>query len=73
MKNLILGLVVGAGVAVLGGVSAHAATCSSWKATCEARGGSSYCEAQFAKCMKTGTWTEGAKFGGATHTGVTKK
>lgn len=53
--------------------AADAASCSSWKATCESRGGSTYCEQQFAKCMKTGTWTEGAKFGGATHTGVAKK
>ena len=52
---------------------ALAASCSSWKATCEKRGGSDYCSAQFDKCMATGTWTEGAKFGGGTHSGVTKK
>lgn len=57
----------------LGSAPAFAASCSSWKATCQSRGGSDYCAAQFAKCMKTGTWTEGAKFGGATHTGVEKK
>lgn len=60
-------------VVVAGHTSASAASCSSWKTTCESRGGAAYCEAQFAKCMKTGTWTEGAKFGGATHTGVQKK
>jgi hypothetical protein len=37
------------------------------------RGGSSDCDAKFAQCMATGTWTEGAKWGGGTHTGVTKK
>jgi len=53
--------------------SASAATCTGWKSTCESRGGGAYCDAQYAKCMKTGTWTEGAKFGGATHSGVQKK
>ena len=52
---------------------ALAASCSSWKALCEKRGGSDYCQAQFNRCLQTGTWTEGDKFGGATHTGVTKK
>lgn len=52
---------------------AAAASCSSWKATCQSRGGGADCDAKFAKCMKTGTWKEGAKFGGATHSGVEKK
>jgi hypothetical protein len=69
MKTIILGLAA----LVSGASAASAASCSSWKSTCESRGGSSYCDAQFAKCMKTGTWTEGAKFGGATHTGLAKK
>jgi hypothetical protein len=58
---------------VAGTSAAYANSCSTWKATCESRGGGAYCEAQFAKCMKTGSWTEGAKFGGATHSGLTKK
>jgi hypothetical protein len=58
---------------VASSIAAHAASCSDWKATCESRGGAAYCEAQFAKCLKTGSWTEGAKFGGATHSGLTKK
>lgn len=53
--------------------AADAATCSGWRATCVKRGGSSDCDAKFAQCMATGTWTEGAKWGGATHSGVTKK
>jgi hypothetical protein len=53
--------------------AAWANSCSSWKSTCESRGGGSYCEAQFSKCMKSGSWTEGAKFGGATHSGLAKK
>ncbi len=73
MKSLFPALAVVLIGVVSGGVSASAASCSSWKATCENRGGAAYCETQFAKCMKTGTWTEGAKFGGATHSGVTKK
>jgi hypothetical protein len=51
---------------------ALAASCSTWKATCEKRGGGSYCEAQFSKCLATGTWVEGSKFGGGTHSGLTK-
>ena len=52
---------------------AFAASCSSWKATCEKRGGGADCQSKFDQCMASGTWTEGAKFGGATHSGVTKK
>ena len=69
MKSVVLAV----SMIVLGTAPAFAASCSSWKSTCDSRGGGSYCDAQFAKCMKTGTWTEGAKFGGATHTGVEKK
>jgi len=58
---------------VLGSAPAFASSCSSWKSTCEGRGGGSYCDAQFSKCMKSGKWTEGAKFGGATHSGLEKK
>lgn len=53
--------------------AAEAATCSQWRSTCESRGGGSACDAKFAKCMKDGTFTEGEKWGGKTHTGVTKK
>jgi len=58
---------------ILNAAPALASSCSSWKSTCVSRGGGSYCEAQFSKCLKTGSWTEGAKFGGATHSGLTKK
>ncbi len=54
-------------------LSAEAASCSGWRATCQKRGGGADCDAKFDKCMATGTWTEGAKFGGGTHSGVTKK
>lgn len=57
----------------VGTAPALAASCSSWKATCEKRGGGSYCEAQYSKCMATGTWVEGAQYGGGTHSGLTKK
>lgn len=69
MKSVVLSLVL---VAV-SGVAAHAASCSDWKATCESRGGGASCQAKFDKCLKTGTFTEGEKFGGATHSGLTKK
>jgi hypothetical protein len=57
----------------LAAAPAFAASCSDWKATCESRGGGAACQAKFDKCMKSGTFTEGEKFGGATHSGLTKK
>ena len=68
-------LVVGFSVAAssVAASASLAASCSDWKATCESRGGGSSCQAKFAKCLKTGTWTEGSAFGGGKHSGVTKK
>lgn len=65
-------LLAAAAVCAFGTGAASAASCSSWKATCESRGGGSSCDAKFAKCLKTGTFTEGAKWGGATHSGLSK-
>jgi hypothetical protein len=48
-----------------------ASTCSGWKAVCESRGPG--CDAKFAQCMKSGCWTEGPKYGGATHCSLAKK
>jgi hypothetical protein len=48
-----------------------ASSCSGWKAICESRGPG--CGAKFQQCMKSGCWTEGAKYGGATHCGLAKK
>ncbi|MFN3867751.1 MAG: hypothetical protein ACK4MF_01650 [Hyphomicrobiaceae bacterium] len=73
MRLNVFSAVLAAAVASLFAVgSANAASCSSWKATCESRGGGASCDAKYAKCLKTGTFTEGAKFGGATHTGLAK-
>lgn len=73
MKSLTMALLL-AGAAALSVASvADASSCSSWRATCQKRGGGADCDAKFDKCMSTGTWTEGAKWGGGTHTGVTKK
>ena len=54
---------------------AVSSTAMTWRgyATRESRVGSFYCAAQFAKCVKTGTRTDGAKSGVATHTGVETK
>ncbi len=72
MKGIVAGLLLaGASVWLLG--SAEAASCSGWRATCLKRGGGSSCDEKYAQCMVTGTWTEGAKWGGGTHSGVTKK
>jgi hypothetical protein len=48
-----------------------ASSCSGWKAVCESRGPG--CDAKFAQCMKSGCWTEGPKYGGATHCSLAKK
>lgn len=69
--SVLMAAIVAAGL--LAGTAADAASCSSWRATCVKRGGGADCDAKFDKCMATGTWTEGAKFGGGTHSGVTKK
>lgn len=65
-------LLAAAAVCAFGVGPAASASCSSWKATCESRGGGSACDAKYAKCLKTGTFTEGAKWGGATHSGLAK-
>lgn len=52
-------------------VAAGASSCSGWKAICESRGPG--CGAKFAACMKSGCWTEGAAYGGATHCGLKKQ
>jgi hypothetical protein len=69
MKSIALAVVLTAASAA----PSFAASCSSWKATCDKRGGGDYCSTQFSQCLSTGTWTEGAKFGGAKHSGLTKK
>ncbi len=69
MRFLLLAAVA---ASAFGAAPASAASCSSWKATCESRGGGAACDAKYAKCLKTGTFTEGAKWGGATHSGLSK-
>lgn len=48
-----------------------ASSCSGWKAICDSRGPG--CDAKFRQCMKSGCWTEGAKYGGGTHCSLTKR
>lgn len=63
-----------AGAMVAFTTSSHAASsCSSWKATCQSRGGAAYCDSQYSACMRSGCWTEGKQFGGKRHCGVSKK
>jgi hypothetical protein len=50
-----------------------AATCSHWKKVCDSRAGGAACDAKFQKCLKDGSWQEGDKWGGKTHTGLGKK
>lgn len=59
--------------------AASAATCSSWRAICVKRASSvnpgylPQCDSKFSACLSSGCFTEGAKFGGATHCGLTRK
>ncbi len=53
-------------------VLAAGGSCSSWKSTCEGRGGGAACVAKFNSCKKSGCFTEGEKWGGATHCGLSK-
>ncbi len=50
---------------------AQASSCSAWKSICEARGPG--CDAKYSQCLKSGCWTEGPKYGGATHCGLAKR
>lgn len=60
--------------------AAAQATCGGWYATCRSRckqmqssNCNDYCSAQLARCRKTGCWTQGAAFGGATHCDLGKR
>jgi hypothetical protein len=52
-------------------VAQGASSCSGWQSICESRGPG--CDAKFKQCMKSGCWTEGAKYGGGTHCGLAKR
>jgi hypothetical protein len=52
-------------------VLAQESSCSGWKSVCETRGGG--CESKYTACLKSGCWTEAAKFGGGTHCGLSKR
>jgi hypothetical protein len=62
----------GRGRAATGAV-AQGGSCSAWKSTCESRGGGASCESKYRACLKSGCFTEGAKFGGATHCSLAKQ
>lgn len=49
---------------------AAASSCSAWKAICDARGPG--CGKKFTACLRSGCWTEAAKFGGKKHCGLAK-
>jgi hypothetical protein len=52
---------------------AQGSSCGAWKSTCESRGGGASCDAKYRSCLKSGCFTEGAKFGGATHCSLAKQ
>ena len=55
-------------------------SCSAWNATCKARcrepgapaNCANYCANQINACRKSACWTEGARYGGATHCNLKK-
>ena len=59
--------------------AASAANCSSWRAVCVKRATSvnpnylPQCDAKFSVCLSSGCFSESARFGGATHCGLTRK
>jgi hypothetical protein len=57
----------------LGTPAVAADMCSTWKSTCMSRGGGPQCEEKHKACLKSGCFTEGNKYGGGTHCGLTKK
>jgi hypothetical protein len=71
--KLTFALVIFASFALASAEAASAASCSSWKGICHGRAGGSYCDSMFNACMSSGCWTEGKRYGGATHCGLTKK
>jgi hypothetical protein len=63
-------------VALVSPQASSAASCSGWRSTCMKRGGAEFaqlCDSKFSACLSSGCFTEGAKFGGATHCGLIKK
>jgi hypothetical protein len=54
-------------------VVAQGSSCSAWKSTCESRGGGATCGSKYRACLKSGCFTEGEKFGGATHCSLAKQ
>jgi hypothetical protein len=54
-------------------VVAQGSSCGAWKSTCESRGGGATCDSKYRSCLKSGCFTEGAKFGGATHCSLAKQ
>jgi hypothetical protein len=54
-------------------VVAQGSSCGAWKSTCEGRGGGASCDAKYRSCLKSGCFTEGVKFGGATHCSLAKQ
>jgi hypothetical protein len=51
-----------------------AGSCKSWLAMCNSRtgGDSSFCSPKYSECLQSGCFTEGKRYGGATHCGLKK-
>ena len=54
-------------------IVAQGGSCGAWKSTCESRGGGASCGSKYRSCLKSGCFTEGEKFGGATHCNLAKQ
>jgi hypothetical protein len=74
--KLTFAFAIAALLALVSAQPASAASCSAWKATCMGRGGAGFaqeCDSKFSACLSSGCFTEGNKYGGATHCKLTKK
>jgi hypothetical protein len=74
--KLAFAFTVAAVLALVSAQPASAASCSTWKATCMQRGGAQFaqdCASKFNACLASGCFTEGKKYGGATHCELTRK
>jgi hypothetical protein len=76
MRNKLIAagfVILGTSLCTLGTPAVAADMCSTWKNTCMGRRGGPACEEKHKTCLKSGCFTEGAKYGGGTHCGLTKK
>ena len=79
MMKIVSVITIVAAFALVSTEAESAASCSGWRVTCVKRSTAvaprylPECDAKFSACLSSGCFTEGAKFGGATHCELVKK